>query len=177
MYNDKMCDKAHNLIEKNNETLLFSVMYDTGADKLIIEIRQSTSGNIGVLYHFAIGLGRNETSFIHNLLSSNRYKKKFANFDEAIEKFDYKPYIHKTEMSDYDFSYVMDVLNRNPKPSFRGNHGGYDGHDIIFHNRVACEATYRYWVYPPKGYEYLKDIVNVLCRYIPEPYCEWIYLE
>ena len=177
MYNDKMCDKAHNLIEKNNETLLFSVMYDTGVDKLIIEIRKSTLDNIGILYHFAIGLGRNENSFIHNLLSSNKYDKIFASFDEAIEKFDYRPYIHRTEMIEDDFIYIMDALSRNSKPSVRGEHGGKDGHRITFYNRIACEAIYHYWVYPPKEYGYLKDITNILCRYIPEPYCTQIYIK
>ena len=172
-----MCDKAHNLIEKNNETLLFSVMCDTGVDDLIMELRKSTSDNIGILYYFAIGLGRNENSFIHNMLSSNKYEKKFTSLDEAIENFDYQPYIKKIEMKDNDFSYIMDLLNRNPKPSFEKSIGGYDGHDIIFRNCVACEATYKYWVYPPKEYEYLKDITNILCKYIPEPYRERIYLK
>jgi len=177
---EKIINIIHSLINENGEQQIFSLHCETSFHGMFyIELRHSLSGDIGILYQFYEG----PRPFSNNLFMSmseyyralKKYRHHFSGIEEMMEYFNYRPFIIETQIDESDYRDIITLLEKNPLPSVQSTTGGLDGHDIIFKSYVNCTSTYSYWVYPPKGYNHLKIVTNIISKYLKIPYGDLVY--
>jgi len=169
-------------IDENRERLLFSLLCETSFNgAFYAELRESQDVKKGILYllqeepryvenHFHMA----SIEYLHRLRSHNN---QFPEIIDALEYFNYRPYIEKMQLEGADYCDVMTLLKDNPLPDAEGTACGLDGHTIVFCSFVGCKSRYSYWVYPPNGYDHLRIIVNTISKYLKEPYRKYVFLE
>ena len=182
MLGERITNKIHELINENGEQLIFSLHCDTSFDGwFYIELRYSLSGGKGILYQFYEGPHYHEGSFhmsmIEYLHALRNHRQHFSGTDEAMEYFNYRPFIIKTQIDEIDHKEILTLLKENSLPDAQGEAFGLDGHNIVFRSYVDCASTYSYWVYPPKGYDYLRVVTNIISKHLKAPYGELVYIK
>jgi hypothetical protein len=178
---ERIISKVRNLMNENKEPLIFYIHCETAHHgDFYIELRKTKDDSRGILYQFYEGTARTEGSFskcsFAYMLAIRNHGKHFSGIDEAMEDFNYRPFIRSSQLDDADYRDIVSLLKKNPLPNIEATHGGLDGCRIVFQNYVNCTSKYSYWVYPPKGYKHLKVITNITSKYIDESYADYIYL-
>ena len=182
MLGERIVKIIQNLINKNGEQIILSLHCDTSFDGwFYIELRHSLSCEKGILYQFyegpRFGEGSFHMSMIEYLHALRNHRQHFSGTDEAMEYFNYRPFIIKTQIDDIDHNEIITLLKENSLPDAQGEAGGIDGHNIVFRSFVNCTSTYSYWVNPPKGYDYLRVVTNTISKSLKEPYGKLVYVK
>jgi len=170
---EKLLRNILKYIDSNRENLMFSIEMATSLwGDIYIELYKENG--CGILFSFFEGVGYDKSSCFYNLINVHRINCINSgigkNFDDMYDSFDYSPYIFKTELSADDYNNILSIMESNPLPSVEYKQGGHDGFDVTFHNYVLCDSVYRYWCYPPSGYEFISAINKILSVYISDDY-------
>jgi hypothetical protein len=182
-----MIENVRNLIDKNGEPLVFTIFCDESfvVKQLYAELRSNPSGSGGFLYYLITGRMDDENGLFRAIQKRCAKYEKYEEEDEEmwrldcidiLKQFDYAALLKKEEMTATDFKKIMSLLEANPLPDVVGKLIGLDGFDVLFQNFIGCRSTYEYWVYPPQGYEHLGEIINIVCKYLPEKYRQYLYV-
>ena len=182
MLDERTIKKIHELLNEKNEHLVCSIYCETSFHGgFYVELRNSLTNNAGLLYQFNEESKKPENNFRKNSIdywfTLIKYHHIFSGFDEAMEYFNYRPYIKMTQLESDDYLKIMSLLKNNPLPDIKGDLMGLDGHYIVFQSYVDCMSKYSYWVYPPNGYDYLRIITNIICKYLNVPYANLAYVD
>jgi len=182
MLGERITRKIHELNDEKREQLICSIYCETSFDGgFFVELRKSITQDAGILYQFCEGPLFSDGSFHKSsseyLFSLRNYRQKFSGNDEAMDYFNYRPHIKMIQLEDADYSEIMSLLKSNPLPDVKGELKGLDGHDIVFQSCIDCKSKYAYWVFPPKGYDHLRVVTNIISKYLEVPYCEWAYVK
>ena len=172
----------HELINEKNETLVISIHCETSFDGgFYVELRKSLNDDTGILYQFCEGPLISDGSFhkrsVDYIFALRNHRHRFSGYDEAMEYFNYRPYLKTTQLERVDYMEIMTLLKNSPLPDAIGEIVGIDGHNVVFQSYIDCMSKYSYWVYPPKGYDYLRVITNIISKYLAEPYDGWAHVE